>query len=113
MNHLYRELNLDFETEGLIEAVRNTDMGEGTHLNPMSLDLFVKNDLKGFFVITEGEMFCLNLTFETDSLQPKLQYLKFINLKKGLNGYMTKKDWQVYFEIDDNDSSKIVSPDGS
>ncbi len=110
--HLYRELNLDINIEGLREAIINTDMGEGTHIHPMSLDLFVKNDLKGIFEITEGEGFVLNLNFQDESYTPSLRYLKFRNLKKGLEEYMTKNDWQTYFEIEDNDPNKLVSPDG-
>lgn len=110
---LYREIILDFDFDSLVEAIKNTDIGEGSHISPISLDIFVKNDLKSFYKITDGEGFSVSLSPELEELDPQLCYLKFRNLNKNQKTIMTKSDWKKYFEIEDSDATKIVTPDGS
>lgn len=106
-------INLNFDYESLTEALNHTNIGEGTSMNPISLDVFVKNNLNSFLHIQEGEDFGLSFNFEANSLQPEFCFLKFRNITKNHNNFMSLQDWQNYFEIDANNKDIVVAPDGS
>lgn len=106
-------INLNFDYESLSEALNYTDIGQGSSVNPIPLDFFVKNNLNSFLHIQEGEDFGLSFNFETNSLQPEFCFLKFRNITKNQNNFMSLQDWQNYFEIDANSKDIVVAPDGS
>ncbi|KAB1071354.1 hypothetical protein F6U93_01105 [Tamlana haliotis] len=107
-------LDLDFDFNELKETLENTHIGEGSHLNPILLDFFVKNDLKGFFLnLVCGESVQFKLNFPGTSIVPKLYYLKFINLSKASQTFMSLEDWQEHIIFKKNDKHSSVAPDGS
>lgn len=106
-------INLNFDCESLIEALNHTDIGQGSSVNPIPLDVFVKNNLNSFLYIHEGEDFGLSFNFESNSLKPEFCFLKFRNITKNQNDFMSLQDWQNYFEIDANNKNIVVAPDGS
>jgi len=117
MEPLYKTLNLSFDLEGLEQALERIDIGEGTHANPIPLDLFVLTDLKGIYNISRGEGFCLELrkiveSSEISMLNIQLCYLKMNNLTKGRVSFMQKEDWNTIFDIEENDEITFVAPDG-
>ena len=109
---LLREINIDIDALELIEAIKYTDIGEESYLNPKSLDAFVISDLKNFFNIEEGNGFAVNMNFQDQNLQPKCHFLKLQNINKGQEHIMTKEDWEKCFDIKDNPNVTYV-PDGS
>ena len=111
-NPLYREIKFEFDFECLKEAIDNTDIGEGSYLNPIQLDPFVINDLKNFFEIEEGSGFMVYMDFKDTNYQPKCHFLKLQNRNKNQDHIMTKEDWEKCFDIKDDPNVAYV-PDGS
>ncbi|WP_299223912.1 hypothetical protein [uncultured Psychroserpens sp.] len=109
---LLREINLDFDIDSLREAIKNTDIGEGSYLNPIPLDAFVVNDIKSFFNIEEGNGFGVFMNFQDVEFQPKCHYLKLQNRNKYQEHIMTLDDWKKYFHVEGH-SKIICAPDGS
>lgn len=103
-------LDVDFDINGIIEAINNTDTGEGTHLKPITIDFFVKNNLKGFFDIKFGTNFSININFKNIEHNPNFYYLKLRNVCKTQNNIMSLESWKRFFSFNNN---MIVAPDGS
>ena len=111
-NPLYREIRFEFDFECLREAVKNTDIGEGSYLSPIQLDPFVINDLKNFFNIEEGNGFTVYMDFKDANPQPECHYLRLQNRNKTQNNIMTPEDWEKRFFIKENINA-LCTPDGS
>ena len=111
-NPLYREIKFEFDFESLTEAVKNTDIGEGSYLSPIQLDPFVINDLKNFFDIEEGNGFKIYMDFKDVDPQPECHYLRLQNKTKLQSHIMTPENWGTWFDIKEN-VNVLCAPDGS
>ena len=109
---LSSSLDLSFLTSDLLDAINSTNIGRGTPLNPILMDGFVKNRLNGIPVIKAGEEISLQLSGDSNIIKPQLIYGEIQNITQGHNGYMSKEDWLQFFEWDDTDKTKVVSPNG-
>ncbi|WP_194767508.1 hypothetical protein [Tamlana sp. I1] len=106
-------LDLDLDFHELKETIQNTYIGEGSQHNPILLDFFVKCNSKGFFFNLKcGEKVEFKINFSGSDIQPKLHYLKFVNLSKASKSFMTLQDWQEYIIFKKNNKYTSVAPDG-
>ena len=107
-------VTLSFFTQDIKDAIVNTDLGEGTPLNPISIDAFVKNDLGGLPVVAAGSILEMRVEHDHPEIAvPKLLYSKIQNITKNYSGFMNEEAWREIFDWSNWEELYTVAPDGS
>lgn len=109
-----KKLAIAFEIDEVVDAINYLYSGKGTLANPLPIDNFITNDLKGLREIDFGDRIIITLDpGHLNSGQPKFCYCQIQNITKNSKNLITKKDWSTYYQFEDNDENSIVAPDGS